>query len=165
MFSELLRNQPPNKEKSRLQSLCLPQSGAWLARPPVLALGLYLSSSEFQTSVKYRIRIAVYRIRIPNIINHAVEKSGYAIEAAEERKFAQHENSCSEQGILFVPLAVESFGGLSATLKKTLKRKVLLADSRTYQSQGHTIAVERLAQSVSVVIVRGSAILLFARVP
>ena len=49
----------------------------------------------------------------PNIINHAAEKSGYAIEAAEERKNAQHENSRSEHGILFVPLAVESGGSVS----------------------------------------------------
>ena len=101
----------------------------------------------------------------PNIINHAAEKSGYAIEAADERKYAQHKNDCSEQGILFVPLAVESLGGLSVTLKKALKRIALLADSRNYQSQGHAIAFDRLAQSVSVVIVRGSATMLLARVP
>ena len=88
-----------------------------------------------------------------NVINHAAEKSGYAIEAAEERKYAQNENGCSEQGILLVLLAVESMGGLSVTLKKTLKRIALLADSRNYQSQGHAFAFDRLAQSVSVVIV------------
>ena len=218
-----LLNQSSNREKARLQSLCLPHSGAWLAAPPVPALGLHLSPSEFQISVKYRLGIAVYederkwpycrsgtldifgdhavigtgrgdaisrhdRIRDrfasacsaanlspviekrnliagngsrpgdiflpswksgrpaapdvtvtsplqPNIINHAAEKSGYAIEAAEERKYAQHEKNCSEQGFLFVPLAVESLGGLSVTLKKALKRIALLADSRNYQSQ------------------------------
>ena len=66
----------------------------------------------------------------PSIINHAAENS-------------QHENSCSEQRILFVPLAVESLGGLSATLKKTLRRIALLADNRNYQSQGHVIACDR----------------------
>ena len=101
----------------------------------------------------------------PNIINHAAEKSGYAIVAAEERKYAQHEKNCSERGILFVPLAVESLGGLSVTLKKALKRIALLAVSRNYQSQGHAIAFDRLAQSVFVVIVRGSATTLLARVP
>ena len=59
-FSELLRNQSSNREKARLQSLCLPHSGAWLAAPPVPALGLHLSPSEFQISVKYRLGIAVY---------------------------------------------------------------------------------------------------------
>ena len=88
-----------------------------------------------------------------------------SIEAAEERKYAKHKNSCSEQRILFVPLAVESLGGLSVTLKKRLMRIALLADSRNYQSQGHAIVFDRLAKSVSVVIVRGSATMLVARVP
>ena len=101
----------------------------------------------------------------PNIINHAAEKCGYAIEAAEEQKYAQHENNCSEQGISFVPLAVESLGGLSVTLKKALKRIALLADSKNYQSQGHAIAFDRLAQSVCVAIVRGLATMLLAGVP
>ena len=73
--------------------------------------------------------------------------------------------SCSEQVILFVPLAVESLVGLSVTLKKTLKRIALLADSRNYQSQGHAKAFHRLSQSVSAVIARGSATMLLARVP
>ena len=193
-FSELLRNQSSNREKARLQSLCLPHSGAWLAAPPVPASGLHhLSLSEFQISVKYRLGIAVYederkcpycssgtldifgdhavicpgrgdaisrhdRIRDrfasacsaanlspviekrnliagngsrpgdiflpswksgrpaaldvtvasplqPNIINHAAEKSGYAIEAAEERKYAQHEkNALSKEFCLFLLL-------------------------------------------------------------
>ena len=249
-FSELLRNQSSNREKARLQSFCLPHSGAWLAAPPVPALGLPLSPSEFQISVKYRLGFAVYederkcpycrsgtvdifgdhavicpgrgdaisrhdriRDRFASACSAAklspvIEKrnliagngsrpgdisafmkirsascsrrhrnftiaikhykscgtSGYAIEAAEERKYAQHENNCSEQGILFVSLAVESLGGLSVALKKALKRIALLADSRNYQSRGHAIAFDRLAQSVSVVIVRGSATMLLARV-
>ena len=59
-----------------------------------------------------------------NIINHAAENSGYAIESNEDQKYAQHKSSCSVQGILFVPLAIESLGGLSLTLKKALKRIV-----------------------------------------
>ena len=59
-FSELLRNHSPNREKARLQTLCSPQSGAWLAAPPVPALGLHLSLSELQISVKYRLGIAVF---------------------------------------------------------------------------------------------------------
>ena len=56
-FSELLRNQSANREKARLQSLCLPHYGALLAAPPVPALGLHLSPSEFQISV-----VAVYEV-------------------------------------------------------------------------------------------------------
>ena len=92
----------------------------------------------------------------PNIISHAAEKSGYPIEAAEDRKYTEYENSCAQQGILFVPLAIEVLGGLSRTLKKALLR-MSLADSRNYQSVGQSIAFDRAVQSVSVVIIRGSA--------
>ena len=34
--------------------------GAWLAAPPIPALGLHLSNKEFQVNVKYRLWIAVY---------------------------------------------------------------------------------------------------------
>ena len=47
----------------------------------------------------------------PMIISHAAEKSAYEIEAADNRKFAQYENGCDQQGILFVPLSIEVLGG------------------------------------------------------
>ena len=62
-------------------------------------------------------------------------------------------------------LLLLSLGGLSVTLKKVLKQIALLADSRNYQSEGHAIAFDRVAQSASVVIVRGSATKLLARFP
>ena len=199
-LADLIRNQTSTREKARLQSLRLPHSGAWLAAPPISAMGLHLSAKEFQVSVRYRLGIAVYdqekdvlfcksrtlhtfgdhavachgrgdaisrhdrfRDRIasacsaanlssviekrnfiaennsrpgdvympcwksgqsaalyitvtsslqPENISHVAEKSGYAIEAAEDRKYAQFENSCAQQGILFVPLAIEVLGGL-----------------------------------------------------
>ena len=51
-LAALKRNQRSTKERTRLQSLCLPHSGAWLAAPPIPALGLHLSAREFQVSVK-----------------------------------------------------------------------------------------------------------------
>ena len=56
----LIRNQTSAREKARLQSQCLLHSGAWLAPPPITALGIQLSAKTFQVSVKYRLGIAVY---------------------------------------------------------------------------------------------------------
>ena len=100
-----------------------------------------------------------------NIISHAAEMSGYAIEADEDRKYAQYENSCAQQRILFVHLAIEAFGGLSRTLKKALLRLSLLSDSKNYQSVGQSIAFNRAVESLSVVIKRGSAKMLLSRAP
>ena len=57
---DLIRNQTSTREKARLQSLCLPHSRAWLAAPPIPAIGLHLSAKKFQVSVNYRLGIAVY---------------------------------------------------------------------------------------------------------
>ena len=64
-----------------------------------------------------------------------------------------------------IPLAIEVLGGLSRTLKKALLRMSLLADSRNYQSVGQSIAFDRAVQSLSVVIIRGSANMLLSRAP
>ena len=53
-FSDLLANQISNREKARLLSLKLPQSGAWLSAPPIPSLGLHLQPIEFRAALKYR---------------------------------------------------------------------------------------------------------------
>ena len=77
----------------------------------------------------------------PSIISLAAERSGYAIEAAEDQRHAQYGNNCTQLEILFEPLATNVFGGLvvSRTLKKALLRMSLLADSRNYQSVGQSL--------------------------
>ena len=72
---------------------------------------------------------------------------------------------CKELRLFLLLLSHWALGGLSVTLKKALKRIVLLADSRNYQSQGHAIAIDRLAQLAYAVIVRGSTTMLLARFP
>ena len=47
----LIRNQTSAKEKTRLQSLSLPHPSAWLAPPPIPALGLQLSAKKFPVSL------------------------------------------------------------------------------------------------------------------
>ena len=91
------------------------------------------------------------------------DKSGFALSAAEDRKYEQYAQNCSEVGIQFIPLACETFGGLSETVRKTLKRIATLADNRNLQPAGLSVAFSRLSQSVSVTAIRGSAIMLLAR--
>ena len=59
-FSDLLGNQISNREKARLLSLTLPQSGAWLSAPPLPSLGLHLQPNEFRAALKYRIGVPLY---------------------------------------------------------------------------------------------------------
>ena len=59
-LAALIRNQMSTRERARIQSLCLPHSGTWLAALTIPAIGLHLSAKLFQISVKYRLGIVVY---------------------------------------------------------------------------------------------------------
>ena len=71
-----------------------------------------------------------------------------------------YKQKCSQQGITFVPLVVE-IQGMSSIFKKTVKRLASPSHSRNYQSEGFSIAFDRLAQPF-LVVTRGSAVM---RVP
>ena len=249
-FDNLIGKQSSIREKARLQSLSLPQSGAWLSAAPIPALGLHLSSNEFRVALKYRLGVKLYenerkcpscksgtldvmgdhavschgcgdmisrhdRIRdkiisacsgallspiseqkslLPDnnsrpgdiflpvwnnglpaaldvtvtsplqssLIINASEKSGFALSAAEDRKYEQYAQNCSEVGIQFIPLAFKTFGGFSETVRKTLKRIATLGENRNLQPAGLSVAFSRLSQSVSVTAIQGSAIMLLA---
>ena len=71
-----------------------------------------------------------------NSLTNAATKAGYALHAADERKFCLHGDNCAKMGITIVPLAIEVLGGISATCKKTLKRLAVLSDNCSFQAQG-----------------------------
>ena len=232
-FGNLLGKQSSIREKARLKSLSLPQSGAWLSAAPISALGLHLSSIEFRIALKYRLDVKLYEnericpfrksgtldvmgdhavscqgrgdiisrhdrildkiisacsgallspiseqkrllpennsktgdMFLPvrnagqpaalditvtsllqsSIIVNASEKSGFALSAAEDRKYEQYAQNCSEVGIQFIPLAFETFRGFSETVRKTLKRIPTLADNRNLQPAGLSVAFSRLS--------------------
>ena len=58
---KLIENQTSEREKARLLSLSLPQSGAWLSAAPIPALGLHLLPNEFRAAVKYRLGAHIYK--------------------------------------------------------------------------------------------------------
>ena len=99
----------------------------------------------------------------PNVFSNAARKSSFALRVAEDRKFEWYSQQCANIGAKYIPLAFESFGGLSELVRKTLKRIVLLTDNRSLYSAGLSVAFSRLAQSVSVTLMRGNAIMLIAR--
>ena len=78
------------------------------------------------------------------------DKSGFALRAAEDRKLEQYRQQCANIGGQVIPMAFESFGGLSEMVRKTLKRIALLTDNRTLYSAGSSFAFSRLAQSILV---------------
>ena len=90
-----------------------------------------------------------------SLIINASEKSGFALSAAEDKKYEQYAQNCCEVGTQFIPLAFETFRGFSETVRKSLKRIATLADNRSLRPTGLSLAFSRLSQSVSVTAIRG----------
>ena len=93
----------------------------------------------------------------------ALSTSGFALRAAEERKFAQYSQQCANMGVQFIPIAFESFGGFSELVRKTLEQIALLTENRSIYPAGLSVAFSRLAQLVLVTLMRGNTIMLIAR--
>ena len=70
---------------------------------------------------------------------------GFALSAAEDRKYEQYAQKCSEVEAQFIPLAFETFGGFSETVRKTLKRIATPTDNRNLQPVGLSVAFSRLS--------------------
>ena len=97
------------------------------------------------------------------VVSSAALSPGAALVQAEERKYARHGNSCSEQGIMFIPLAVESLGGWSSVAISTLRRIAILTDARRGTSRDVVVATPRLMQQLSICLMRGNANMIAAR--
>ena len=98
-----------------------------------------------------------------SLISDAARTYGFALTLAEDRKIGHYYQKCSDMGIHFILLALETFGGLSETTRKTLKKIVLLSDNKGFEPSGQSEALSRLAQTVSISAMRGSAAVLIAR--
>ena len=92
-----------------------------------------------------------------SIISYAARKSGFALRAEKDRKLEQFSQQCANIGVQSITMVFESFGGLSELVRKTLKRIALLTENRSLYSAGLSVAFSRLAQSVSVALMRGNA--------
>ena len=90
----------------------------------------------------------------PTFIVNAAEKSGFALSAAEDRKYEQCAQKCSELGNLIQSLARESFGGVLETIRATLKHIATLAGNKVLEPVGSSVASGSLSQSVSAPAIR-----------
>ena len=90
-----------------------------------------------------------------NSLTNAATKAGYALDAADERKFCLNDDNCAKMGITFVPLAIEVLGGISATFKKTPKWLTVLSDNRSFQAQGLSVVLCKRVQTLSITAIRG----------
>ena len=88
---------------------------------------------------------------------------GYALTKAFDRKVAKAGEACRQQDITFIPLAMDTFGGVhKVMIEQVQKLGSTLAQHRGEEEQLET---RHLFQRLSLLLMRGTAALLVNRVP
>ena len=88
---------------------------------------------------------------------------GHALTHAYERKMRGAEEDCRRQGIAFIPMAVESFGGWHGTAESEVRKLGAALARHTGQDEGE--AVHHLWGRLGILLQRGNAAILGNRVP
>ena len=96
-------------------------------------------------------------------IRSAAENQGHALLIAEERKFAAHGATYQAAGISFIPIAIESLGGLSDTTVDTISSIGCLMGQRFGISPPESSC--QLLQGLAVSLWRGNATAWIHRCP
>ena len=99
----------------------------------------------------------------PSHVAGAAAEAGSALRKACERKVNGAAEACREQGIVFLPLAVETLGGLHKTAVQQMKR--LAAALARHTGQDKSIATSHLFQRYSLNLMRGNAAMMTTRNP
>ena len=88
---------------------------------------------------------------------------GHALTVAYKRKMGGAAAACRQQGIAFMPLAFESFGGMHEVALAEA-RKLAAALSR-HTGQEEAEACRHLFSRLSILLQRGNAVILANRIP
>ena len=93
----------------------------------------------------------------------AAARPGGALEKAYDRKMRDTADTCRQQGLVFLPIALETLGGMHQVAVTQLKR--LGAALARHNGSDESEAVSQLLQRISLHIMRGNAALLTGRRP
>ena len=95
------------------------------------------------------------------VVLRAAEFSGAAIEMRKAAKNRAHFDNCRSQGIVFIPLVVETFGGWDTDAVKCLKDMAKQCSRRWGKS--YADETKHFFQRLSVALQRGNASLIVER--
>ena len=98
-----------------------------------------------------------------SILPRSSKSSGAALEAMKSHKFSKHHRPCQANGVVFIPLVVETLGGWDSDAVFHLRAIAKQATSRSPSSP--ETAINQLFQRLSVLLQRANAGLILARAP
>ena len=97
------------------------------------------------------------------MVDQAAVVPGHALQAAHKRKLDKSWDPCNQQGIAFLPIAVESLGAWHPQAVREVKK--LASAKARHTGEEESVEVTRLFQKLSVALMRGNAALFNNRVP
>ena len=97
------------------------------------------------------------------LVAEAAEFPGHALATAHKRKLDKSWQSCNAQGIVFVPLAVESLGAWHKSVITEIKKLGSSLARHTGEEEATTI--RHLFQQLSIALAKGNAALFNNRIP
>ena len=87
-----------------------------------------------------------------SLIQQVAENGGKAVEHAEKEKMRKYRERCSTEGLEFVALAVDTFGGWHPAALVMLSKLGRQVTRAIWREEGET--VQHLHQRLSIVLVR-----------
>ena len=93
----------------------------------------------------------------------AAAEAGSALEKAFKRKVQGAAQACQQQGLAFLPVAVETLGGFHMAAVEQVKR--IGAALAWHQGSEEQVATRQLFQRLSLTLMRGNAAMLMSRRP
>ena len=98
-----------------------------------------------------------------DIMDKEADTPGFALGHAYDRKMRQAGDACEREGIVFVPLVAETFGGWGPGAITHIRRLGRALAARGGRDEGEVIS--HLFQKLSVLLQRDNAALLCNRIP
>ena len=98
-----------------------------------------------------------------SLVAISAETPGFALTHRYNEKFSKHGDACTNAGLAFIPILVETLGGWHDASVHQIK-KIGSALAR-HTRQEDSITISHLFQRLSVLIVKGNAALLLNRIP
>ena len=96
------------------------------------------------------------------LVDRCAAEPGHALNVAWRRKMDQSWEACRQEGLVFTPLPVETFGSWHKDAEKELRR-IAIAAARN-RGKEESITVKHFFQKLSVTLARGNAALLLSRI-
>ena len=97
------------------------------------------------------------------LVNQAATIPGHALTYAHNRKMAQAGEECRREGLVFIPMAMETLGGWHDSTVSQVKKVGSALARQTGQEESE--AIKHLAQRLSVLLAKANSALLLNRIP